>query len=407
VSIALHKRNVRDTLKPRREPYWAAPLGPGRFIGFRVIDGKPGSWIARARDPNTGKQQYNALKDATDYDSACKAAREWFANMDEGVNTKDSFTVEDACKEYVDDRRREKGDACADDAEWRFTRGGIYGTAFGRTEVAKLRAVAIRNWRQSLMLEDDEKRQMTKAGTNRMVTTLRAALNLAVANDRVPESCRRQWRGGKKGKLPQYEGADSRREIFLDIAQRRALLEATTGSVRDLIEAALWIGARPGELAKATRAQFDAQAKTLKLFHRKGNGTVRERHVVLTGAALALFERLAKSKLPGALLLTRDDGQPWTRIEWSRRINAAAEAAVVKDDAGEVLKDDKGKEVKLPPGVCLYSCRHTYISQAILDGLTTLDVARLTGTSLAMIDKHYGHLAQDSVRERLAKVQML
>jgi len=41
-----------------------------------------------------------------------------------------------------------------------------------------------------------------------------------------------------------------------------------------------------------------------------------------------------------------------------------------------------------------------------VDGLTTLDVAKLTGTSLAMIDKHYGHLVQTSA-ERLAKVQML
>ena len=31
----------------------------------------------------------------------------------------------------------------------------------------------------------------------------------------------------------------------------------------------------------------------------------------------------------------------------------------------------------------------------------------LTGTSLAMIDKHYGKYVKDAVRERLAKVQML
>jgi len=41
-----------------------------------------------------------------------------------------------------------------------------------------------------------------------------------------------------------------------------------------------------------------------------------------------------------------------------------------------------------------------------LEVLTTLDVAKLTGTSLAMIDKHYGQLVQTSA-ERLAKVQML
>ena len=39
--------------------------------------------------------------------------------------------------------------------------------------------------------------------------------------------------------------------------------------------------------------------------------------------------------------------------------------------------------------------------------MPTLDVARLVGTSLAMIEKHYGHLALSTARERLAKVQLL
>jgi hypothetical protein len=71
------------------------------------------------------------------------------------------------------------------------------------------------------------------------------------------------------------------------------------------------------------------------------------------------------------------------------------------------VKDAKGKESKLPPGVCLYSCRHTHISQALQSGLTTLDVATQTGTSLQMIHAHYGHVKPESVRERLDKVVML
>jgi hypothetical protein len=39
--------------------------------------------------------------------------------------------------------------------------------------------------------------------------------------------------------------------------------------------------------------------------------------------------------------------------------------------------------------------------------MSTLDVARLTGTSLAMIDAHYGHLVAAAARERLAAVRML
>jgi hypothetical protein len=37
-----------------------------------------------------------------------------------------------------------------------------------------------------------------------------------------------------------------------------------------------------------------------------------------------------------------------------------------------------------------------------------LDVARLCGTSVAMIDKNYGHLARGAeLRERLARVSIL
>jgi len=43
----------------------------------------------------------------------------------------------------------------------------------------------------------------------------------------------------------------------------------------------------------------------------------------------------------------------------------------------------------------------------LLDGMSTLEVTRIVGTSLAMIEKHYGHLVNDTARERLAKVQIV
>ena len=65
MSQEIHKVSVRKALEPRREPYWAAPLATGRFIGFRKIDAERGSWVARARSED-GSQQYNALGQVTD-----------------------------------------------------------------------------------------------------------------------------------------------------------------------------------------------------------------------------------------------------------------------------------------------------------------------------------------------------
>jgi hypothetical protein len=213
MSHSIHRANVRKKFEPRREPYWAAPLAPGRYIGFRKIDAERGSWIARARTED-GPQQYNALGGLTetfDYDAACKAAHEWFVNLDAGVVTRSRYTVEDACRAYVEDRRREKGEKSAADAQWRF-KHTVYGTEFGSTALARLRTSAIKRWREGLKL--------TKSGANRMMASLRAALNLAVEDRQVPATAAQEWRGVK-----QYKGADGRRELYLDLGQRRALFD--------------------------------------------------------------------------------------------------------------------------------------------------------------------------------------
>jgi hypothetical protein len=45
-----------------------------------------------------------------------------------------------------------------------------------------------------------------------------------------------------------YKNAGKRRDLYLDLEQRRALLAASHGALRDLLEAAMLTGARAGEL---------------------------------------------------------------------------------------------------------------------------------------------------------------
>jgi hypothetical protein len=44
----------------------------------------------------------------------------------------------------------------------------------------------------------------------------------------------------------------------------------------------------------------------------------------------------------------------------------------------------------------LYDLRHTYATFALRAGVSVFAVSRFMGSSLAMIDRHYGHLARDS-----------
>ena len=88
----------------------------------------------------------------------------------------DGYSVEAACRDYVEDRRAEKNEACAHDADKRFERT-VYGTAFGNVPLARLVSRDIKSWRQGTGL--------SKSSQNRTMTALRAALNLAVQNRRV------------------------------------------------------------------------------------------------------------------------------------------------------------------------------------------------------------------------------
>jgi integrase len=373
----IDKVTVRAKLEPRHEPYWGPTSAldeRGARLGFRKlgeVGEGTGSWIVRARDENNRKV-YGKLGYASasfGFKEAKVAALEWLRGHRAGV-TSEAVTVATACEEYVADRRREKGEACAHDAQKRFDRT-VYGKPFAAIPLGKLKMPRIKAWRDGLKL--------SKGSANRTLTALKAALNLAVLHRRVRADAAFEWAGVKP-----HKAATKRRDLFLDLEQRRALIEATSGALRDLVEAVMLTGARAGELTSAKRSQFDARTGAVAL-----SGKTGRREVALPPAAVTLFERLAKGKAATDNLFVRDDGRVWAHSDWDELIRDAAKAA------------------KLPKGVCLYTLRHSFITQALSDGMRTLEVARFVGTSVMMIEKHYGHIVATDASERLAKVVML
>jgi integrase len=376
MSIAIHLKKVRAKLAERQEPFWAPPLGTNQSLGYRQKGG--GSWIARFKE--SGKYRYKALGPCTetfDFHEAKEEARKWFADLERGVSS-DGETVETACRAYVKDRRTEKSEANAHDAMKRFERT-VYGTEFGARLLDKLRTAHIKAWRNALIEPGAGKRGLSKASANRTLTSLKAALNLAVKDRRVTASAVIEWKS-----VEPYENANKRRDLFLDLDARRKLLDAASGAVKDLIEAAMLTGARAGELVNATRQQFDVRTGTLTL-----KGKTGERSIPLSPPAVKLFKRLAENKLPLAYLLTRDDGKQWNHSDWDELVRDAATRA------------------ELPKGCCLYVMRHSYVTTALQSGMSVSDVGHLVGTSAAMIQKHYHHLVDDHVRERLARIVMV
>lgn len=371
----IHLSSVRKNLPVRREPHWGDPIERGLFLGFRKLE-MGGNWIARWRNEE-GSQLYKSLgqvTDAFDHEAAKKAAEEWKKAVAAGVNTDEVRTVADACREYVKNREKEKGESNAHDSEMRFKRT-VYDAPIGKIALTKLSEKRVEGWRDALVASEAEGGHgLSKSSANRTMTALKAALNFAtrkryVTGDRVIE-----WKY-----VSRFEHASNRRELYLDLDQRRALLDAAKGAVRDLMEGVMHTGARPGELTRATRAQFRGSTITL-------DGKTGPREVLLNPAAAAFFKRMSKDKLPAAFLFTRDDGNPWGHSDWDELVRDAA------------------KEAKLREGVCLYTLRHSFITDALDGGMTTLLVARNVGTSLLMIEKHYGQRADKAAAEQLARI---
>lgn len=60
----------------------------------------------------------------------------------------------------------------------------------------------------------------------------------------------------------------------------------------------------------------------------------------------------------------------------------------------------------LPEDTTAYTLRHSVISDLVHDGLDLLTVAQISGTSVRMIEKHYGHLRSEVAVSALAKLAL-
>ncbi|WP_434026174.1 tyrosine-type recombinase/integrase [[Pseudomonas] boreopolis] len=380
---------ARKKLAPRREPYWGEPIAKGLFLGFRALDANGnGTWVARYRVD--GAQRYRALgsTELVEFEAALDEARAFKKAEDAGVRGQGIDTVADACRDYVAALRKEGRESAALDAERRFERT-IYHDRIGTVALSKLRERDVESWFERVQQgklgklpptkgRPPEHKPLAKATANRMRTPLVAALNRAVTRRYVAPERAIEWESVKP-----HKDAGARRELYLDLDQRRALLEHAGADVRDLMECIILTGCRPGDPAAVLRKDYDARHGTVT-FRTKGH----TRTVPLSPPAKALFDRLAKGKLPRAPMFT-NAGAPWQPHDWRQPVKDAAAAA------------------GLPDSVVLYTLRHGWITDAIVGGMDLLTVAKLAGTSLAMIEKHYGHLVHGAAREKLAAVQML
>lgn len=141
-------------------------------------------------------------------------------------------------------------------------------------------------------------------------------------------------------------------------------------------------GLRPEEWSVLERRDVDREARVLSVRRTLSDGRVEElgktsasrRQVPLSGRALAALEALP-AQLRTRLLLPAPAGgllhlDNFRRREWSPAIDAAG--------------------IRKPARI--YDLRATFISHALAASIPVFEVTKIAGTSVRMIEKHYGTL---------------
>lgn len=388
----LDSRDARAKLKARGKPYWRS-IGKGLHIGYRK--GKTGgAWVVRRY---LGGQAYKVetIAQADDVEDANGStildfwqAQEAARSMRQGTRRLGAYTVKDAVTDYLehlDDK------ASAYDAELRLKAFAL--PTFGDVAVNAIEADAIRKWHREIAktparcrtkvgaaqayrrgdLSDPEVARKRQTSANRCLAWLKAALNHA-------------WREKKKtgvesndewARVQPFEGVDVARARYLSPAECKRLINAAQGDFRTLVHAALQTGARYQELARLRVADFNGSAGTL---HIRKSKTNKDRHVILTPEGREFFRQLVVGRAGPELML----GREWKKANQSEPMKAAC------------------KRAKIDPPIGFHGLRHTWASLAVMNGMELMVVARNLGHSdTRMVQKHYGHLAEDFIKREI------
>ena len=365
---ALESRTSRLKLPKRGKPYWVR-IDRGLALGYRRIE-TSGPWIVRKATGNGGNWIKN-FAHADDYEESNGDSVLTFFEAQAVVRTiaRDGeasgglITVSVAIDRYRDDLKARGGcEYNADLARYRLP------PALLGKPVNLLTVRDLRSFRDGLL------GGRTPGSVNRIVSVLRAALELAASVDpRITNTT--AFKTGLK-KLPD---AARSRNVVLNDAQVRQLVELAyeeSAEFGRLIETMATAGARRSQVARLTVGDLqDGRAPRLMMpSSLKGKGVKRINRVpVPIPASLATkLRQAAGDRSADALLLPQPDGSAWGLHDLRRPFRRVVERAALD-----------------PEVVTSYALRHSSITRQLLRGLPVRVVAHAHDTSVPMIEKSY------------------
>ena len=210
------------------------------------------------------------------------------------------------------------------------------------------------------------------------MTPFRAALNLAFEEGWVTSDF--AWRG----KLKPSPDADKKRELYLDKIQRTKFISMAAPDLAQFLTVMAMLPVRPGAIAQLKVGDFDKRLMSFRIrVDKTGTRTIK-----LPKATAELFLMASKSKLAGAPLFARADGSAWNKDSWKYPVKDAATTS------------------GMPAGTTAYTLRHSVITDLVHGGLDLLTIAQISGTSVRMIEKHYGHHREEHAAKALAGLNL-
>lgn len=193
----------------------------------------------------------------------------------------------------------------------------------------------------------------------------------------------------KRVKLPKVDNLRQRFLTRQEAADLLAMLKTRSLDVHDITLAAIFCGARAGDLFKLKWGDIDFGSGVIHLLHTKPTKT---RQVYMTAELKAMFKDRHEGQSRGELVF------PSRKGEVIKRISETFDRAV--DDLGlnEGVSDSRQK-------VVFHTTRHTFASWLVQDAVPLYTVQKLTGHAQARMVERYAHLAPDAVREAAMRLQ--
>lgn len=387
------KATGRRRLPSRREPYWRR-VRRGCYIGYRAGSN---TWIARVRS-RQGEQHYKALGDANtlSFDEAARSADVWFTQLaSHATRAPKRGTVADALIAYIGWLKDNGRESTATDANGRF-KLLVEKDPIASERLEDLTQEDLINWRNRI------KNGRTPRTVNRHVRAVVAALNQALRLGFTGSPI--AWR------LESLADTDDHDEVtvFLSAEQRQSMISTAGPQFAAFLRGLNETGARPGELARAKVSDFDGVSGVLTLRHKKGRGVkTRVRTVYLPDEAIPFLKEHIKGREANSPLFPTPTGGFWDRHMWAKTFRkvAAAVNKLIAEPNVAIIDSRKDQLTPIPDGASAYSFRHARISELLqLYKIDPIAVARQTGTSLEMIEKHYFRFFPSAFRSQLQAI---